>query len=106
MKDIEKLKEIIGAVRVPFSEYKDTYNKMCNTEEQVVDMNEDSQEATIIENAILEAAEKGILTANEAFELLGGSITAFLSYGNLLGFIYKDKKGNIKISKFNVTVRI
>lgn len=106
MKDIEKLKEIIGAVRVPFSEYKDTYNKMCNTEEQVVDMNEDSQEATIVENAILEAAEKGILTANEAFELLGGSITAFLSYGNLLGFVFKDKKGNIKIRKFNTTILI
>lgn len=106
MKDIEKVKEIIGAVRVPFSEYKDTYNKMCNTKEQVVDMNEDSQEATIIENAILEAAENGILNADECLELLGGSITAFLSYGNLLGFVYKDKKGDIKISKFNCTVRI
>lgn len=106
MKDIEKLKELICAVRVPFSEYKDTYNKMCNTEEQVVDMNEDSQESTIVENAILEAAENGILTADEALELLGGSITAFLSYGNLLGFVYKDKKGDVKISKFNVTVRI
>lgn len=106
MKDIEKLKKLIGAVKVPFSEYKDTYNKMCNTEDLVVDMSEDSQEATIIENAILEAGENGILNADEAFELLGGSITAFLTYGNLLGFIYKDRKGNIKISKFNVAVRI
>lgn len=105
-KDIEKIKDLLGAVKVPFSKYKDTYNKMCNTEDQVVDMNEDSQEATIIENAILKAAEEGILTANEAFELLVRSIAAFLSYGNLLGFIFKDKKGTIKISKFNVTVRI
>lgn len=106
MKDIEKVKELISAVRVPFSEYKDTYNKMCNTEEQVVDMNEDSQESTIVENALLEAAKNGILNADEALKLLGGSITAFLSYGNLLGFVYKDKKNDIKISKFNITVRI
>lgn len=105
-KDIENIKDLLGSVNVPFSEYKDTYNKICNAKELIIKMNEDSQESTIVENAILAAAENGILTADEAFELLGGGITAFLSYGNLLGFIYKDKKGNIKISKFNVTIRI
>ena len=106
MKDIEKVKEILNVVTMPFSEYKDTYNKMCNTKEQVVDMNEDSQESTIIENAILKAAENGILNTDDVLELLGGSITAFLSYGNLVGLVYKDKKGNIKISKFKATIRI
>lgn len=105
-KDIEKVKELLGAVRAPFSEYKDTYNKMCNAKELVVKMDEDSQEATIVENAILRAAEEEILTADEALEAIDGSITAFLFYGILRGLVYKNKKGTLEISRFNVTVRI
>lgn len=93
--DLEKLEEILGGVEVPFSEYKDTYNKMRNAKKTIVDMDEDSQEATIVENAIMGAARKGILTAEEAFIFMSGSIMAFLSHGQLLGLVYNDKKKGI-----------
>lgn len=105
-KDIERIKELLGAVKVPFSEYKDTYNKMCNAKDLVIKMDEDSQEATIVENAILRAAEDGKLNADEALEFINGSITAFLFNGFIKGLVYKDKKNVVKIVRFNVIFSI
>lgn len=105
-KDIEKIKDLLDAVNVPFSEYKDTYNKMINIKDLVVKMDEDSQESTIVENAILRAAEEGLLDADEAVEFIYGSITAFISNGLIRGLVFKDKKGVVQIVKFNVMFSI
>lgn len=105
-KDIEKVKELLDAVNAPFSEYKDTYNKMCNAKELVVKMSEDTQEATIVENAILRAAAKGEFEAGLALELINGAISVFLFNGVLRGIVYKDKKGTVRISSFEVTISI
>lgn len=105
--DLEKVRELFDAVNVPFSEYKDTYNKMCNAKELVVKMDEDSQEATIVENAILRMATKKELKADLALELVSGAITAFLSdYGFLQKIIYKDKKGTVQICRFLIQFSI
>lgn len=104
--DLEKVKELFDAVNVPFSEYKDTYTKMSNAKELVVKMEEDSQEATIVENAILRMAAKREFRAGLALELINGAITAFLSDGFLQKIIYKDKKGTVKICRFLVQFSI
>lgn len=71
MKSKKILENLLHSVNAPFSEYKDTYNKMCNAANPVrVNLNEDSQEATIVENALIRAGLSGELDADLVLKLL------------------------------------
>ncbi len=85
------LKNLLHSVNAPYSEYRNTYNKLHAPHAARVNMKEDSQEATIIENALIVAALEHRLPAIIALDLLQNATTIETRGNGWLHIAHKDE---------------
>lgn len=95
MKSETILKQLLHMVNAPFSEYEVAYNRLCNSKDIVkVNMDEDSDEATIIEDALIVAGIAGHLTSDTVLNILEQVTEIDVKQGKLYA-AYRDHE-NIK----------